>query len=66
MLGLSLLGLIPKVDHMELFAASSGSSILSVLGTQGIVLLFLLPVNLHPLNASPRSASYYLNSCCFW
>lgn len=34
MLGLSLSGLIPKVDHMELFAASSGSSILSVLGTQ--------------------------------
>lgn len=34
MLGLSFSGLIPKVDHMELLAASSGSSILSVLGTQ--------------------------------
>lgn len=34
MMGLSLPVLIPNVDHMELFAASSGSSILSVLGTQ--------------------------------
>ena len=33
MMGLSFSGLIPKVDHIELFAASSGSSILSVLGT---------------------------------
>lgn len=33
-IGAFLSGLIHKVDHIELFAASSGSSILNVLGTQ--------------------------------